>query len=145
MFCFFCLISFKCVDYIRVCNLIISQLLCVQSDDKNEILTAVRDAIDAGYRHFDTAWLYGTETQVGQAIREKIAEGVVKREDVYYVTKLWNTFHRPEHVERIFRESLANSGLDYIDLYLIHFPVAFTYNGDDQHWPKIADGVFDVE
>lgn len=82
---------------------------------------------------------------MGQGILEKIDEGVVKREDIFYVTKLWNTFHSAEHVERIFRESLANSGLDYVDLYLIHFPVAFKYNGDDQHWPKESEGVFDVE
>lgn len=82
---------------------------------------------------------------MGEAIREKIAEGVVKREDIFYVTKLWSTFHRAEHVERIFRESLANSGLDYIDLYLIHFPVAFKYHGDEEFWPKIAEGVFDAE
>lgn len=94
---------------------------------------------------FDSAYMYGSEKQVGQGILDKIAEGVVKREDIFYITKLWSTFHSVEHVERIFRESLANSGLDYIDLYLIHFPVAFAYDGDDQLMPKNSEGEFAVE
>lgn len=89
--------------------------------------------------------MYGTEKCVGQSILEKIAEGVVKREDIFYVSKLWSTFHRVEHVERIFRETLANSGLNYIDLYLIHFPVAFIHHGDDQFLPKSSNDDFDVE
>lgn len=105
-----------------------------------EGVQAVRDAIDAGYRLFDTAYIYGTETEVGQAINEKIAEGVVKREEIIYSTKLWCTFHEPSKVEAIFRKSLANSGLEYIDLYLMHFPVGFVHHGDEQHWPKNADG-----
>lgn len=103
-------------------------------------IQAVRDAIDAGYRSFDTAYLYGNENEVGQAINEKIAEGVVKREEIFYATKLWCTYHEPSKVEAIFRKSLANSGLEYIDLYLMHFPVGFVYHGDDQPWPKNADG-----
>lgn len=102
-------------------------------------MRAVRDAIDAGYRHFDTAYVYG------KAIREKIAEGAVRREDIFYVTKLWNTFHRADQVERLFRQSLANSGLDYIDLFLIHFPVGFVHYSDENVWPKLADGSQDVE
>lgn len=110
-----------------------------------EVLQAVRDAIDVGYRHFDTAYFYGNESEVGQAIREKIAEGVVKREDVFFVTKLWCTFHSPVHVERILRKSLANTGLDYIDLYLIHFPMAMKYESDEKLMPTLPDGSFDVE
>lgn len=90
-------------------------------------------------RLFDTAYMYGSEKQIGQGILDKIAEGLVKREDIFYITKLWYTFHSVEHVERIFRLSLANSGLDYVDLYLIHFPVGLTYHGDDQLLPKNAD------
>lgn len=108
-------------------------------------MRAVRDAIDAGYRHFDTAYLYGNEAEVGQAIREKIAEGAVRREDIFFVSKLWNTFHRADQVERLFRQSLANSGLEYIDLFLIHFPVGFVRHSDENVWPKKADGSQDVE
>lgn len=84
--------------------------------------------------------MYGTEKEVAQGILEKIAEGVVKPEDIFFVTKLWATFHKVEHVERIFRASLANSGLDYVDLYLIHLPVTLTYHSDNQLWPKVAKG-----
>lgn len=85
----------------------------------------MRHAVDAGYRHFDTAAFYYNEAEVGQALREKIAEGVVKREDLYVVTKLWNTAHRPEDVEPTCRLSNEKLGLGYIDLYLLHWPMAF--------------------
>lgn len=95
---------------------------------------AVKHAVDAGYRQFDTAALYLNEEEVGRALREKIEEGVVKREDLYVVTKLWNTFHRPEDVEPTCRKSNETLGLGYIDLYLMHWPMAFeevasNYNG----------------
>lgn len=82
---------------------------------------------------------------MGQAIREKIAEGVVRREEIFYVTKLWSTFHRAVDAERMFRKSLENCGLDYIDLYLIHIPVAFVRNNDGDLMPKNAIGTVDVE
>lgn len=86
---------------------------------------AVKDAIDAGYRHIDTAFLYGNEVEVGNAIREKIDEGVIKREDIFVTTKLWSTFHDPEYVEKAFQRSFDNLNLEYIDLYLIHNPIAY--------------------
>ena len=66
-------------------------LFCLQSKN-NEGIQAVKDAIDAGYRHFDTAYMYGTESEVGTAIKGKIAEGVIKREDVFVVTKVFLFF-----------------------------------------------------
>lgn len=81
-------------------------------------------AIDAGYRLFDTASMYQNEEEVGQALREKIAEGVVKRDDVFVITKLWNTEHRPEDVEPACRLSNEKLGLEYIDVYLMHWPTA---------------------
>ncbi|XP_055320009.1 1,5-anhydro-D-fructose reductase-like [Sitodiplosis mosellana] len=86
---------------------------------------AVKDAIDAGYRHIDTAFLYGNEVEVGNAIRAKIDEGVIKREDIFITTKLWSTFHEPEQVEKAFQRSFDNLNLGYIDLYLIHYPVSY--------------------
>ncbi|XP_055320008.1 1,5-anhydro-D-fructose reductase-like [Sitodiplosis mosellana] len=86
---------------------------------------AVKDAIDIGYRHIDTAYLYGNEKEVGNAIRAKIAEGVIKREDIYVTTKLWNTFHEPAIVAKAFQKSLYNLNISYVDLYLIHFPVGY--------------------
>lgn len=68
--------------------------------------------------------LYGNEKEIGRAVRDKIAEGVVRREDLFIVTKLWNTYHEEEKVVPTCKRSLENFGLDYIDLYLIHWPVA---------------------
>ncbi|KAF2894858.1 hypothetical protein ILUMI_11328 [Ignelater luminosus] len=89
-----------------------------------EVEQAIKDAIDVGYRHFDCAMLYGNEAEIGTAIREKIAEGAVKREELFVVTKLWNTFHERHLVVPTCKKSLENFGLDYIDQYLIHWPVA---------------------
>ncbi|XP_052757125.1 aldo-keto reductase AKR2E4-like [Galleria mellonella] len=90
---------------------------------------AVEYAIDAGYRHIDTASIYNTEDQVGRAINNKIKEGVIKREDIFVTTKLWNTRHAKEDVVPALRESLKRLNLDYIDLYLIHWPVGLLANG----------------
>lgn len=68
--------------------------------------------------------LYGNEKEIGKAIQEKLKEGKIKREDLFIVTKLWNTFHEIEQVVPTCKKSLENFGLDYIDLYLIHWPVA---------------------
>ncbi|XP_078688469.1 aldo-keto reductase family 1 member B1-like [Branchiostoma floridae x Branchiostoma belcheri] len=93
-------------------------------------INAVKTAIDAGYRHIDTAWMYKNEKEVGQAIKEKIAEGKIKREDVFVTTKLFVTFNRPEHVREAMMQSLGSLGLDYVDLYLIHNPMAFKYGSN---------------
>ncbi|XP_034245146.1 aldo-keto reductase family 1 member B1-like [Thrips palmi] len=103
-----------------------------------EVEQAVLDALDVGYRHIDTALLYDSEAEVGRAIRTKIAQGVVKREDVFVCTKLWNNAHRPDLVEPTCRQSLANLGLDYVDLYLMHWPTAFKEGPD--YVPTDADG-----
>ncbi|GJQ72881.1 hypothetical protein Trydic_g1529 [Trypoxylus dichotomus] len=89
-----------------------------------EVGNAVKCAINIGYRHIDCALLYGNEKEIGEAVREKISDGTVKREDLFIVTKLWNTFHEREQVVPTCKKSLENFGLDYIDLYLIHWPVA---------------------
>lgn len=103
----------------------------------------MKHAIDVGYRHFDTAFLYGNEREVGEAIREKIADGTVNRENIFIVTKLWNTHHEPEKVEAVCRVSNENLGLDYIDLYLMHYPVAFTERDPFEFWPLNEDGQHD--
>jgi alcohol dehydrogenase (NADP+) len=98
--------------------------------DAAATITATRDALDAGFRHFDCAERYGNEREVGTALHAGLAAGGIAREDIFVTTKLWNSNHRPERVKPAFEASLARLGLDYLDLYLIHTPFAFQ-PGDD--------------
>src|ERR1700683_168315 len=93
-------------------------------------ITATRDALDAGFRHFDCAERYGNERDVGRAWQGGFASGDIAREDIFVTTKLWNSNHRPERVEPAFEASIDRLGLKYLDLYLIHTPFAFQ-PGDD--------------
>ncbi|KAJ3658071.1 hypothetical protein Zmor_009837 [Zophobas morio] len=96
--------------------------------DKKQVQHAISDAIDAGYRHFDCAWLYGNEDEVGQALHSKIAGGLVQREDLFITSKLWNNFHEKSKVIPMLEESLGSLGLHYVDLYLINWPFGFKEN-----------------
>uniref|UniRef100_A0A2K5LA62 Aldo-keto reductase family 1 member C3 n=1 Tax=Cercocebus atys TaxID=9531 RepID=A0A2K5LA62_CERAT len=91
---------------------------------RSKALEVTKLAIEAGFRHIDSAHLYNNEEQVGLAIRSKIADGSVKREDIFYTSKLWSTFHRPELVQPALENSLKKAQLDYVDLYLIHTPMS---------------------
>ncbi|XP_033222424.1 1,5-anhydro-D-fructose reductase-like isoform X1 [Belonocnema kinseyi] len=95
------------------------------SSKSNEVEEAVKYAIDIGYRYIDTSYFLNNEKEVGKAIRGKIEDGTIRREDIFVATKLWNTFHKEEQVIPACIESLKNLGLQYVDLYLIHFPIAF--------------------
>ncbi|XP_065211412.1 aldo-keto reductase family 1 member B1-like [Planococcus citri] len=90
----------------------------------SQLENTVSTALEIGYTLFDTAWVYRNEVDVGKVIRKKIEEGVIKREDVIIISKLWNTKHRPTEVLPAIKRSLADLGLDYIDMYLIHWPFA---------------------
>jgi diketogulonate reductase-like aldo/keto reductase len=99
---------------------------------------ATKAALETGFRLLDTAERYQTEREVGEAMQEVFKEGKIKREDVFVVTKLWNTNHRPERVKPAFEASLKKLQVDYVDLYLIHTPFAFQ-PGDEQD-PRDASG-----
>jgi len=93
--------------------------------------TATRDALDAGFRHFDCAERYRNEREVGEALQAGLAGIGIARENIFVTTKLWNSNHRPERVEPAFEAGLDRLGLRYLDLYLIHTPYAFQ-PGDEQ-------------
>jgi alcohol dehydrogenase (NADP+) len=101
-------------------------------------ITATRDALAAGFRHFDCAERYLNEREVGRGLQEGLAVGGIARDDIFVTTKLWNSNHRPERVEPAFLGSLDRLGLTYLDLYLIHTPFAFQ-PGDNQD-PRDKDG-----
>uniref|UniRef100_A0A8D2CNP8 NADP-dependent oxidoreductase domain-containing protein n=1 Tax=Sciurus vulgaris TaxID=55149 RepID=A0A8D2CNP8_SCIVU len=90
---------------------------------KSEAFKATKIAIEAGFRHIDSAYVYDVEEEVGLAIRSKIADGTVKREDIFYTSKLWSTFHKPDLVQSSLEKSLKKLQLDYVDLFLMHFPL----------------------
>src|SRR6185437_941746 len=90
-----------------------------------------KTAVEVGFRHLDAAERYRNEAQVGDALNELFAEGVVRREELFVTTKLWNNNHRPERVRPALQASLGRLGLDAVDLYLVHTPFAFQ-PGDDQ-------------
>jgi diketogulonate reductase-like aldo/keto reductase len=92
---------------------------------------AVKTALAVGFRHFDCAERYRNETAIGEAMQEIFRDGLVKREDVFITTKLWNTNHRPERVRAAFEASCRRLQIDYVDCYIIHTPFAFR-PGDEQ-------------
>ena len=101
-------------------------------------ITATRDALEAGFRHFDCAERYQNEREVGEALQTGLAANGIRREDIFVTTKVWNTNHRPERVAPAFEASLNRLRINYLDLYLIHTPFAF-HPGDD-HDPRDHKG-----
>jgi glycerol 2-dehydrogenase (NADP+) len=91
-----------------------------------EVKKAVLYALNAGYRHIDCAFAYSNDSEVGEALKEAFAGGL-KREEVFITSKLWCTYHR--RVEENLDLCLKNLGLDYLDLFLMHWPVPMNQNG----------------
>ena len=106
--------------------------------DRAETISATRNALAAGFRHFDCAECYRNEGAVGEALQAELAAQGIAREDIFVTTKLWNTNHRPERVEPAFEASLNRLHLSYLDLYLIHTPFAFQ-PGEEQD-PRDQNG-----
>jgi len=103
----------------------------------------VVNAVEAGYRLFDSAADYGNEKETGEGLKRVFEAGTVKREELFVVSKLWNSHHRPEHVKEAVKKTLADLGLEYLDLYLIHFPIATKYVSVESRYP--AGWIFDTE
>lgn len=98
---------------------------------------AVKAAIKAGYRHIDCAAIYGNEKEIGEAFKSCIGT-TVNREDLFITSKLWNTKHNPKDVYAAAKQTLDDLGLAYLDLYLIHWPIAF--KDGDERFPKDEQG-----
>lgn len=95
----------------------------------------VRQAVAAGYRHLDSACDYGNEAEVGAGIRAALDAGLCRRDELWVTSKLWNTYHARAHVRPAVERTLRDLQLDYLDLYLVHFPIALEYVPFDRRYP----------
>lgn len=94
---------------------------------RGEVGQAVREAIRIGYRHIDCAAIYGNEKEIGEALEAAFQAGEVRREDLWITSKLWNSRHGHANVRPALEKTLADLRLDYLDLYLVHWPVAMKH------------------
>ena len=95
----------------------------------------VYEAIKAGYRHLDSACDYGNEREVGRGIKKALDEGLCQRDDLWITSKLWNTYHAKKDVAAALERTLSDLQLDYLDLYLIHFPIALEFVPFETRYP----------
>lgn len=102
---------------------------------EDKVPDLVCEAIRTGYRHLDSACDYGNEAAVGRGIRQALEAGLCRREELWVTSKLWNTYHRREHVRPALERTLSDLGLDVLDLYLIHFPIALEYVPFEHRYP----------
>ncbi|XP_041071751.1 aldo-keto reductase family 1 member D1-like [Carcharodon carcharias] len=106
---------------------------------KGETVKALKAAIEIGYRHLDGAFMYNNEDEVGEAIQAKIADGTVNREDIFYTSKLWMTCLSPSLVQKALEATLKRLKLDYVDLYLMHWPMGLKPS-EEELYPTDASG-----
>ena len=109
----------------------------------DECADIVYNAIKIGYRHLDSACDYGNEVEVGKGINRALDEGLCRREDLKVTSKLWNTYHSKEHVKQALEKTLTDLNLDYLDSYLIHFPIAQPFVPFETRYPP--EWVFDPQ
>jgi len=95
--------------------------------EKNVVGNALRTAIEVGYRHIDCAKAYGNESEIGNTLKKTFSNGKVKREEIFITSKLWNADHDPKNVAEACKDTLADLQLDYLDLYLMHWGLAFLH------------------
>ncbi len=107
-----------------------------------EVFNAVIEAVKTGYRHIDCAAIYGNEAEVGQAIEKVVADQVLRREELWVTSKLWNNAHRRAQVRPALEQTLRDLNLDYLDLYLVHWPVVLK---GDVTYPKKADDFLSLD
>lgn len=103
--------------------------------EKEATADAVESALQIGYRHIDAACDYGNELEAGHGIQNSLGSGVVSRDDLWVTSKLWNTYHRPEHVRMACERTLKDLQLDYLDLYHVHFPISLAYVPFETRYP----------
>ncbi|KAI7554871.1 Aldo/keto reductase [Hortaea werneckii] len=108
-----------------------------------EVRNAVYHALKCGYKHIDAAFVYGNEEEVGDGIRRALEDHVITREELFVTSKLWCTYHR--NPQKCLDEGLEKLGLDYVDLYLMHWPVPMNPNGNHPLFPKHTDGTRDLD
>eukprot|EP01084_Bolivina_argentea_P097857 175907_1 len=106
--------------------------------DRGKVLSAVEYALSVGYKHIDCAYGYRNEDEVGKGISNAIQKGYITRDKLFVTSKLWNTKHHPDDVIPALKDTLNDLGLQYIDLYLIHWPIGFKRGGE--FFPKNEDG-----
>ncbi|OIW30623.1 Aldo/keto reductase [Coniochaeta ligniaria NRRL 30616] len=109
--------------------------------EHEKIKHAVTYALKQGYKLIDGAYCYGNEVAVGEGIKDALASGI-KREDIFVVTKVWASYNT--RVELGLEKSLKNLGLDYVDLFLVHWPLLLNPEGNDDKFPKLPDGSRDI-
>ena len=95
----------------------------------------VYEAVSAGYRHLDAACDYGNEREVGDGIQRVMQDKLCTRDELWITSKLWNTYHHPQHVRPALERTLRDLQVDHLDLYLIHFPITLKHVPIDQRYP----------
>lgn len=111
--------------------------------EPGKVKEAVYTALKSGYTHIDCALVYGNEAEVGKALNKALNEGILTREDLWVTSKLWNNAHKSEDVIPALEQSLKDLQLDYLDLYLMHWPVAF--KPDLEGFPQGDDDYLSLE